>query len=84
MAGIDATIEQSDTAIVGNSTNSCCTHSFTGRVGDPRVVMLDVRFSGCPTEGRSFVGTVDADLNTIKLEGPNCNVPSTTFAFIRK
>ena len=82
--GIDATIAQSGAAITGQSTNDCCTHRFVGEVGDPRAITLVFRFSGCPTERRTFVGTLAADLNTITLAGPNCNVPNTTFGFTRK
>ena len=82
--GIDATIAQSGAEITGQSTNACCTHRFVGEVGDPRAITLVFRFSGCPTERRTFVGTLAADLNTITLAGPNCNVPNTSYAFIRK
>lgn len=81
--GIEATIAQSGTTITGQSTNDCCTHRFAGEVGDPRAITLVFRFSGCPTERRTFVGTLAADLNTITLAGPNCNVSNTTFGFTR-
>jgi hypothetical protein len=82
--GIDATIAQSGAAITGQSTNDCCIHRFVGEVGDPRAITLVFRFSGCPTERRTFVGTLTADLNTITLAGPNCSVPNTTYGFTRR
>lgn len=81
--GIEATIAQSGATINGQSTNGCCTHRFVGEVGDPRAITLVFRFSGCPTERRTFVGTLAADLNTITLAGPNCNVSNTTYGFTR-
>ena len=81
--GVDATIVQSGATITGQSTNSCCTHSFVGEVGDPRAITLVFRFSGCPAERRTFTGTLAADLKTITLAGPNCNVSNTTYGFTR-
>jgi hypothetical protein len=82
--GIDATIVHAGSAISGESTNQCCTHTFSGEVSHPRDIRLVFRFFGCPTEDRTFVGTVAADLNRIDLAGPNCNVPNTTYGFTRK
>ena len=84
VAGIDATIVHSGATITGQSTNACCTHTFTGEVSDPRAMALVFRFSGCPSESRTLVGTVAADLNTIILAGPNCNVENTTYGFTRQ
>ena len=82
--GIDATIVQSGATLSGQSTNECCTHTFSGSVRDPLAIELVFHFSGCPAGSRTFVGSVSADLNTISLTGPNCNVPSTTYGFTRK
>jgi hypothetical protein len=82
--GVDAIIAQSGPAVAGQYTNECCTHTFEGEVADPRAITLVFHFSGCPRESRTFVGTVAADLNTITLAGPNCNVPNTTVEFTRK
>ncbi len=83
--GIDAVITQEGSLISGQSSNSCCTHTYSGRVSTPRVVTMVFRFSGCPKESRTFVGTATEDLSEISLMGPNCNVPrDTTFGFRRQ
>lgn len=84
VVGNDAIIAQAGAAITGQLTNACCTHRFAGEVSDPRAITLVFRFSGCPRESRTFLGTVAADLDSIALTGPNCNVPSTTVEFTRR
>lgn len=84
VVGDDAIITQAGASITGQLSNACCTHTFAGEVGDPRVITLAFRFSGCPREVRTFVGTVASDLNTITLAGPNCSVPNTTVEFVRR
>lgn len=84
VSGFDATIAQSGAAVSGHATNGCCPHTFAGEVSGPLAITLVFRFSGCPSENRTFVGVVAADLNTISLAGPNCNVTNTTYGFIRK
>lgn len=81
--GIEAQITQAGRTFSGWAQNSCCRHSFTGTLSEPRQLTLVMHFSGCPGESRTFAGSLDEALNRIDASGPNCNVPVTTYGFVR-